>query len=101
MQLIFLQSCWECRTQWSQRSRPVVLKWLRSVLPSLVCDHINEVSLYIPYFGMDRHGVPRTSNSNKIVQSTFVVTCFIYTVVYNYAYNFRIQNSSFCKVETK
>ena len=29
-QSIFLQSCWECRTQWSQRSRPVVLKWLNS-----------------------------------------------------------------------
>ena len=28
-QSIFLQSCWECRTQWSQRSRPVVLKWLQ------------------------------------------------------------------------
>ena len=27
--LIFLQSRWECRTQWSQRSRPVVLKWLK------------------------------------------------------------------------
>ena len=27
-QSIFLQSCWECRTQWLQRSRPVVLKWL-------------------------------------------------------------------------
>ena len=27
-QAIFLQSYWECRTQWSQRSRPVVLKWL-------------------------------------------------------------------------
>ena len=27
-QSIFLQCRWECRTQWSQRSRPVVLKWL-------------------------------------------------------------------------
>ena len=27
-QSIFLQSRWECRTQWSQHSRPVVLKWL-------------------------------------------------------------------------
>ena len=27
-QSIFLQSCWEWHTQWSQRSRPVVLKWL-------------------------------------------------------------------------
>ena len=26
-QSIFLQSRWECRTQWSQRSRPVVPKW--------------------------------------------------------------------------
>ena len=26
---IFLQSRWECHTQLSQRSRPVVLKWLR------------------------------------------------------------------------
>ena len=25
---IFIQSRWEYRTQWSQRSRPVVLKWL-------------------------------------------------------------------------
>ena len=28
-QSIFLQSCLECRTQWSQHSRHVVLKWLR------------------------------------------------------------------------
>ena len=27
-QSIFLQSRWECRTQWSQHSRPVALKWL-------------------------------------------------------------------------
>ena len=27
-QSIFLQSRWECRTQWSQRIRPVVPKWL-------------------------------------------------------------------------
>ena len=26
---MFLQSRRECRTQWSQRSRPVVLKWLK------------------------------------------------------------------------
>ena len=33
-QSIFLQSCCDCRTQWSQRSRPVVLKWLTfSFLP--------------------------------------------------------------------
>ena len=28
MKSIFLQRCWECRTQWSQCSRPVVLKWI-------------------------------------------------------------------------
>ena len=31
-QSIFLQSRWECRTQWSQHSKPVVLKWLISVI---------------------------------------------------------------------
>ena len=39
---MFLQSRRECRTQWSQRSRPVVLKWLNSdiLVNRHVCDMI-------------------------------------------------------------
>ena len=35
-QSIFLQSRWEFRTQWSQGSRPVVLKWLNRYARSML-----------------------------------------------------------------
>ena len=47
-QSIFLQSCWECRTQWSQRSRPVVLKWLSFFLWSIIHYRVEGASLMIP-----------------------------------------------------
>ena len=54
-QSIFLQIRWECRTQWSQRSRPVVLKWLirlvyiiTSFSLILLVHIITDLSLVIP-----------------------------------------------------
>ena len=38
---IFLQSRWECHTQWSQHGRPVVLKWMHTKLHS--CNIIHKM----------------------------------------------------------
>ena len=45
------QRCWECRTQWSQRSRPVVLKLLKLKFRQYPEMHTNRM-LYIPLYNI-------------------------------------------------